>query len=112
MALFGLCCLNTLYLINILKVEATCTAETLVSFYRMLRCVDWWSVTDAAGQQIGPICKSQVVHSSSLKGWPLKIGPVGISETSVPYYQLTLRNIAEERRPRLHHIGKPEGEKV
>jgi len=53
----------------------------------MLRCVDWWSVTDAAGQYIGPIFKSQVVHSSSLKGWPLKVEPVGIPETSVHNYQ-------------------------
>lgn len=72
MAPFGLCCLNIFDLITIFKVEATGTAETLVSSYRMLRCVDWWSATDVAGQHIGPIFKSQVVHSSSLKGWPLK----------------------------------------
>jgi hypothetical protein len=79
----------------------------------MLRCVDWWSVTDVAAQHISPIFKSQVVlSSSSLKAWPLKMSPVGIPETLVPDYQSTLRDIPEERRPRLHHSGKPEGENL
>jgi len=38
------------------------------------------------------------------------MGPVGIPETSVLDYQSTLRDILEERRPRSHHTGKPEGE--
>jgi hypothetical protein len=67
MALFGLCCLNIFYLFTILKVEARGTAEILVSSYRMLLCVYWWSVIDVAGPHIDPIFKSQVVHSSSLK---------------------------------------------
>ena len=36
---------------------------------------------------------------------PLKIGPIGCPEISVPNYQSTLCNIAEERRPQLHSDG-------
>jgi uncharacterized membrane protein len=74
-AFFRLGCLNIFHLITVFKMEAKGTAETLVSFYRMLGCVDWWSVTDIAGQYIVPIFKSQVVHSSSsLKDWLLEDG--------------------------------------
>jgi len=112
MALLGLCCLNIFYLITIFKVEVTGTAETSVSSCRMLRCVDWWPVTKIVGQHIGPIFKSKVVHSSSLKAWPLKMRPVGNPETSMPDYQSTLRDVPEERIPRLHHNKKPEDETV
>jgi len=33
----------------------------------------------------------------------LKMGPVGSPETSANSYQHTLRNIPEERRPKLYH---------
>jgi len=34
---------------------------------------------------------------------PLKMGIIGIPETSVTNYQSTLSNIPEQHRPHLHH---------
>ena len=46
------------------------------------------------------------LQGSSMPGlWPLKIGPIGSSETSDIYYQYTFRNILEERRFLLHRCG-------
>jgi hypothetical protein len=42
--------------------------------------------------------------SSNLIAWPLKMGPIDCTETSVTNYYSTLCNIREERRPHLHRL--------
>jgi len=48
-------------------------------------------VTVVAGQIISPFFKGRAVP------WPLKLGPIGHSETSVTNYQYTLRIIPEKQ---------------
>jgi hypothetical protein len=63
----------------------------------MLRNGDWKIVTDVTS------VLSSRVQAVGMLG-PLKMKPMGCPETSVPYFQTTLRNIAEDGR-RLSHIG-------
>jgi hypothetical protein len=48
---------------------------------------------------------SSVVKKSKKTSWPLKMEPMGCSETSVKNYHSSLRNIPEERRSHLHRVG-------
>jgi hypothetical protein len=59
----------------------------------MLRSTDWLLITDVSGQPICTIFKGQAT-------WTSKIRPIDWLETSVPNYQPTLCNIAEEWRAR------------
>ena len=43
-----------------------------------------------------------VPSSRVLDPWPLKMGPIGCPETSVPKERYSLRNISEERRCDIH----------
>jgi hypothetical protein len=69
-----------------------------------LRSSLFWDVT----QRRLVVSYRRFVTSSRIKqltAWSLKMGPTGCHETSVTYYQSTLRNIPEERRSRLHRGG-------
>ena len=60
-------------------------------------------VTDVSGI-LGPIFKDKAAQVPSTASF-LNVEPIGCPETSVTNYQPTLRNIAEERRRQLHHVG-------
>jgi hypothetical protein len=64
----------------------------------MLRSVNCYLVTDVSRQPIGPIFKRQAVQE------PLAMGQIGCLETSVSNYQLTLRNVAADRRAQVSEV--------
>ena len=70
----------------------------------ILHNVEWWSATDVSGQPIGPVFKGQAVQSSCT-AWPLKMGQLRRTVTSVTNYYSTLPNITEERRSHSHRGG-------
>jgi len=53
------------------------------------------------GEPIIAYTASTCTQLSSRTAWPLKIGSIGCSETSVTNYKLRSLNISEERWPRL-----------
>jgi hypothetical protein len=59
----------------------------------ILRSIDWWLPT--FGDNLAGA--SSAVKQLSI-AWPLKTSPIGSPETSVTNYQLTQRNIPEERK--------------
>jgi hypothetical protein len=56
----------------------------------MTRRVDWWLVTDVATQPVGPMFEGQAVQ--------VRVGLIGLLETSITDYESKLRNVPEERR--------------
>ena len=69
-------------------------------FSGRLCSVRWWFVTDAAGQDIGPVFKGW-----SFTAWPLKVGQACHPKTSVTNYQPPPVNITEEQRSWVHCGG-------
>jgi hypothetical protein len=64
-----------------LKLPPLCKLN--LRFSGILRSVDWYLVTDMSGKPLCPI---------------FKMGEIGCPETSVSYYQLTLRTIPEKQK--------------
>jgi hypothetical protein len=62
-----------------------------------LLCRARWSETDVSGLPFGPIFNGRDLQISRWASRTLKVGPVGISETSVSDY-LASRNKSEDRR--------------
>ena len=62
----------------------------------ILHSVDWPLFTDVLGIPNGPVFKGQAVYEGC-SVWPLKIGQIGIAETSVYNHQSTPIKIPEHR---------------
>lgn len=62
------------------------------SVFWLSRCVRWFD-TEVSGLQIGPVFKGRAVQqaASSWTAWPLKMGPIRSTKTSVSKH-LTFRN--------------------
>jgi len=59
--------------------------------------VKLYFVTDASGQSIGPVVKSEA--------WPCSMGSMDCPETSVTHYHSKLRKVTEARRPNFRRDG-------
>jgi hypothetical protein len=79
-----------------------------------MRAAPFWDITQRwvvilyrrFGTPYRSIFKGQeVFRKSSWTYWPLKMVPIGCTETSVHNYHSTLRNIPEESRSHLHCSG-------